>query len=268
MVRVNDQDVTEYYHRAVVCHSIGLDLSLPIDVEMIRPGEGEVAAAQRLLERMFAAYARFFDVVVADAIYLEGPFFTYCLNHGKDVVAVLKGNNPALLEDARGLFDPMTPLVKRYDKRILRVWDAGGFTSSENISVPLRVLHTEETESRRQRLADQWGTTTHTSSWYWATTLSKTRCPMAVLHKAGHDRWDIENKDFNTLGRDWALNHCFKHDPVAIVNFILTLFIAFVLLQSFFRRNLKPQCRRIFSTLIRIGDELHGELTAAGRHPP
>ena len=210
----------------MVCHLIGFDLALPLDVEMIRPGEGEVVAARRLLERVFADYGRFFDVVVGDAIYLEWPFFEFCLKHGKDVVAVLKGNNPALLEDARGVFDQITPRVKQEDKRTIRFWDAEGFTSSESIAVPLRVLHTEETETKRERVGGKWITKTQTSSWYWATTLDQKRCPAGVLHKAGHHRWDIENGTFNTLSRDWALNHCFKHDPSAIVIFILTLFIA------------------------------------------
>ena len=51
-----------------------------------------------------------------------------------------------------------------------------------------------------------------------------------------------------------------KHDPTAIVNFILTLFIAFVLLQSFYHRNLKPQVRALFGTLIAIADELYVSL--------
>ena len=54
----------------------------------------------------------------------------------------------------------------------------------------------------------------------------------------------------------WSLDHCFKHHPVAIVNFVLTLFIAFMLLQSFYYGNLKPQ-RRIHLTLIGLANELH-----------
>lgn len=193
---------------------------------------------------------------------MEGPFFEFCLSHGKDVMAVLKANNRALLEDAKGLFDQITPEVKRKDKRTIRYWDADGFTSSENISVPLRVLHTEETHTQRKRIAGQWKTQTETSSWYWATTLTTKRCPASILCKAGHHRWDIENDNFNTLGRDWAMNHCFKHDPAAIINFILTLFIAFVLLQSFYYRNIKGQMRRIFNTLISITSELHAALAS------
>lgn len=66
-----------------------------------------------------------------------------------------------------------------------------------------------------------------------------------LLWRAAHSRWDIENDDFNALGMHWALNHCSKHDPQAILNFVLTLFVVFVLLQSFYRRNLKP-ARRVF----------------------
>lgn len=52
-IKVNDEEITEYYHRAVVCHLIGFDLAVPLDVEAIRPGEGEVIAAKRLLARVF-----------------------------------------------------------------------------------------------------------------------------------------------------------------------------------------------------------------------
>lgn len=267
-VKVKDEEVIEYYHQGVVCHLIGFDLALPLDVEMIRPGEGEVVAARRLLERVFAAYGRFFDAVVGDAIYLEGPLFDFCRDHGKDVVAVLKENNPALLADARAIFAMQTPVVVHEGRRTIQVWDTEGFRSSETIAVPLRVLHTEETETKRERIAGQWVTTTKTSRWFWATTLSQRRCPSTVLRQAGHGRWDIENDNFNTLRRDGALNHCFKHDAVAIVNFLLTLFIAFVLVQAFYFRNLKAPVRRIFSTLIAITDELHAELAAAKTHPP
>lgn len=73
----------------------------------------------------------------------------------------------------------------------------------------------------------------------------------AMNHQLGRNK---------ALYNDWALNHCFKHDPRAIVNFVLTLFIAFVLVQSFYRRNLKPQARALFGTLIAIADELYVSL--------
>jgi len=47
-VTVRGKEVIEYYHRIVVCHLVGFDLALPLDLEPILPGEGEVIAAKRL----------------------------------------------------------------------------------------------------------------------------------------------------------------------------------------------------------------------------
>ena len=103
------------------------------------------------------------------------------------------------------------------------------------------------------------GETEETKSWYWATTLSPGQLSTRGLSRTAHDRWDIENDCFNTLSAHWGLDHCYKHDPAAIVNFTLTLFIVFVLLQCFWLRNLKlPRRRRL--TLIAFARELNRTL--------
>jgi hypothetical protein len=51
----------------------------------------------------------------------------------------------------------------------------------------------------------------------------------------------------------------FKHEPTAIVNFVLTLFLAFTLLQCFWQRNLKPPFRDRF-TRIGLAAELYAAL--------
>jgi len=252
----------------VVCQLIGFNLALPLDMELLRPGEGEVAAAMRLLERVFANYSRFFEAVVADALYMESPFFNFCLERGKDIIAVLKGNYRSLLEDAEGLFSDMEPKIWQIDRRTIKYWEAEGFNSAEAIKVPLRVLHTEENHLKRQRIAGQWAEIEETQSWWWATTISSKVLSTRQLWQAGHKRWDIENKNFNTLVNDWPLNHCFKHDPTAILNFVLTLFIAFILIQSFYHRNLKAALRGQFTTLISMAEELHGSLTKGDLRAP
>jgi hypothetical protein len=40
---------------------IGQDLAIPLDVEFQRPGEGEVPAVNRLLQRVFGNCSRHFD---------------------------------------------------------------------------------------------------------------------------------------------------------------------------------------------------------------
>jgi len=264
---VDDREVVEYYHRGVVCHLIGQGLAIPLDVELQRPGEGEVPAAKRLLERVFVNYSRYFDAVVGDGLYFEAPFINFCLDHHKHVVVVVKGDHRLLLQDAQGLFaqrDPDGQWTTR--RRTVQYWDDEGFNSCEGVCQPLRVLHTVETEHCRERIARQWKETEKTSSWYWASTFSKRQLSAHALWQAGHSRWDIENGCFNTTSTHWGLNHVFKHEPTAIVNFVLTLFLAFVLLQCFWQRNLKSPFRDRF-TLIGLADELYASLAAAqNRH--
>ena len=164
---MDDQQVVEYYHRGVVCHLIGQNLAIPLDMELQRPGEGEVPAAKRLLERVFSNYRRYFDAVAGDGLYFEAPFINFCREHHKHVVVVVKGDHRLLLQDAQGLFSQRVPDGQwTAGRRTVQYWDDEGFTSCEGVAGPLRVLHTIETEHRRERIARQWQETDKTSSWY------------------------------------------------------------------------------------------------------
>jgi hypothetical protein len=266
-IKLKDREVTEYYHRIVVCHLIGHDLAVPLDAELVRSGEGEETAAKRLLERVCARYGRFFDIIGGDALYLDAPFLTFCREHHKHAVVVVKGDQRLLLHDAQGLFSQRPPEQWTWPRRTVQYWDEEGFTSCEGYDQPLRVMRTLETTQRRERVARQWRDTEVTSEWYWACTLSKNQFPSRLLWETGHGRWDIENDCFNTLSTHWALDHCFKHDPTAILNFVLTLFLVFVLLQCFWLRNLKPSARSHWATLISLAEELYRSLPQPCRAP-
>jgi hypothetical protein len=239
---IEGQPVTEYYHQGVVCHLIGQELALVLDVELLRPGEGEETAALRLLERVFRNYPRFFDVVVADALYFNAPFINFCLDHHRHVIVTAKGEHRLLVQDAAGLFAQQPPgsWVDKNGRRTVQFWDEDGFTSCEGVKQPLRFLRTEEAERKRQRIALAWQETVETTTWSWATTLPKAAMSTRGVWRCGHARWDIENDCFNTLATHWGLDHCFKHAAAAIVNFLRTSFLVYALLQSFWRRNLKP----------------------------
>lgn len=265
---VNGQEVTEYYHRGVVCQLVGHDLAVPLDVELIGPGEGEETAAKRLLERVFARFGRCIDLVTGDALYLDAPFLQFCREHHTHAVLVIKGEQRLLLQDAAGLFAAQTPGVWVLTaRRTVQYWDEEGFTSCAGFDEPLRVLHTVESTRRRERVAGQWQEREVRSEWYWASTLPKTQLGTRLLWEAGHNRWDIENDNFNTLSTHWGLDHCFKHDATAIVNFVLTLFWVYVLLQCFWQRNLKASARAHWPTLISLGDELHRSLARPFQAP-
>jgi hypothetical protein len=76
---VKGEEVVESYHRGVVFSLVGFRTAVPLDVEMLRPGEGELTAAQRLLPRVAKSYGRPFDAVLGDALYFNAPFFN---SHG------------------------------------------------------------------------------------------------------------------------------------------------------------------------------------------
>jgi len=266
-IKVNDEEVVEYYHQGVVCHLIGHNLAVPLDVELLRPGEGEETAAKRLLERVFANYPRYFDVVCGDALYFDAPFINFCLDHHKHAIVVVKGEHRLLLQDAQGLFAQQQPQVWEDRRRKVQYWDAEGFSTAEGVKKPLRVVHTVETVRLRERVAGQWREKEETSEWYWATTLTRRQLSTRRVWQAGHGRWDVENDCFNTLSMHWGLDHCFKHAAAAIVNFVLTLFLVYVLLSCFWQRNVKAPLRAAIGTLLGLADELRRSLGADVRAP-
>ena len=131
----------------------------------------------------------------------------------------------------------------------------------------MRVVHTVETVRLRERVAGQWREKEETSEWYWATTLTRRQLSTRRVWQAGHGRWDVENDCFNTLSMHWGLDHCFKHAAAAIVNFVLTLFLVYVLLSCFWQRNVKAPLRAAIGTLLGLAEELKRSLGATVRAP-
>ena len=247
-IKAGKGEVTQYYHRGVVAHLIGFALPLVLDIEMIRPGEGEVVAARRLLGRLMEHYARYFDAIQGDAIYWETGMFELCRQHGKHLLAVLKENNPALLADAKAVLSGPPELERREDERLRRYWDQEEFTSGA-IKQGVRVVRSEETEKRRERIAKTLVITEQTTNWFWATSIPRELMPARQIAEVGHERWSIENRVFNTQSMYWGLDHCFHHDPVAILNFILILFIAHILVSCFQQLNMKQPLRVRFARI-------------------
>jgi hypothetical protein len=82
----------QYYHKQVYAQLSGPQLSAILDFEPMRQGEEECAAALRLLRRMRQKYGpRFFDLIVVDSWYANGPFLSAVVQElGWPVIAVLK----------------------------------------------------------------------------------------------------------------------------------------------------------------------------------
>ena len=249
----------QYYHRHVMAILLGKDFPLLLDLELQMPGEDEVAAATRLLERTFLNYPRAFDIVVADGLYAQAPFFKTVIAHGKHVIAVLKDDRRDLLQDAMGIFSREQPVVFQQDGVIRQCWDIEGFTSWTSFGQEARVVRSVETTTVcRQRTGQKEERVTE---WIWVTIVPKQRVPTKTFVEIGHRRWDIENKAFNELTAYWHADHVYKHTVGAIEAFWLITMLAYNLFHAFITLNLKPAIRQLYTKLHlarAIAAELYG----------
>ena len=232
----------QYYHRHVSAMLLGRDFPILLDAELQRPGEDEVATALRLLERVLENFPRAFDVVLGDALYTDPRLYNFLLDHGKDVLTVLKNENRDLLADARSLFETHLPEHSTEGSTSTEVWDLQGFTTWPQVCRPVRVVRSRETTTSRRQLDGQLQD--QEADWVWVTTLSVNRASTLAVVALGHARWSIENQGFNETSNRWAADHVYKHHPIAILIFCLMTMLAFNLFYAFYCRNLQPAYRR------------------------
>jgi hypothetical protein len=226
---------TQYYHKVVVAQLVGGFPALPLDLEPILPGEGEVEAAARLIERLIKRYPKAFDILTADAIYANPGFLELLQKHHKHLLAVLKENHPDLLKDAKALFWDQEPVGTKEGNTELERWDIQGFNTWPQAKQEMRVVRSRETTIKKNQITE--------SDWFWITEMEQSLATTEVICRAGHARWEIENQGFNYMVNYLHMNHIFRHHPNAIIGFLLVGFIAYILLQVFHKMNLKPQPR-------------------------
>lgn len=241
-VKTEHGERIQYYHRYVLAILLHGEGALLLDVEDQKPGEGEPAAAIRLLERLLDNYPRAFNMVGGDNLYLNPDFCSLAVRRGKYFQATLKNEKRDLLKDARGLFTIQTPQAHRDNKRRYLLWDIEGFTSWQQFDHPVRVVRSVETSWVRRQLTGQ--IKKETSEWVWATNLPASLAATRAIVKVGHGRWGIENNGFNELVNQWHADHVYKHNPRAMLAFLLLLLLAYNIFHAMVSLNVKRQLRR------------------------
>ena len=243
-VTVAGRTVREYYHRVVVAQWVGVTPPAILDFERLRPGEGEVVAARRLVARIAGSAGRLFDVVTADALYLEAPFIAAVLAAGKHVGIVMKQEARALYQDAERLRALQPPQVLRDGPRTTRLWDLPDLESCPTLPRRVRVVWAEAQTERCRRVGGVTREVVEEGRWIWVTDLEPGVVSARKIQRWGHDRWDLENRGFNELATLWHMDHCLVHEPTATEALLLTLATAFLLPYLFYERNLKPGAHR------------------------
>lgn len=232
------ETVTEYYHRYVFAQINGPKINTLLDLEAIRPGEEEAQAALRLLGRIRRVYGvRFFDAITVDAWYVQGPFLRAVEKLGWDWIVVLKQERLEVFKEAHLLSRDQPPEADFEDQtrhRRVRLWQVKDLTFSEGYgSGSVAVVRSEEQWTQRKIVGGQKQSREKTSRWLWMHSEGLGTNPCEMIYHAGHRRWGIENKAFNELTQFYHLEHCYHHEPVAMLAQMLILVIAFTLFQIF-----------------------------------
>lgn len=262
-VTVRGEPVTEYYHRAVVCELVGVRPRVILGLELLAPGEGEVGAACRLLNKLHRQYRRFFDVLTLDALYAQAPVLELARRRGWALVIVLKQEARTLWQDAHGLFAARPPdVVVEREGQILRLWDEAGLPFTDGYPHPVRVVRSEERHTVPHRVAGERQLRTEEQTWVWVTTLTPGQVRAVTVRDIGHLRWQEENTGFNDLTQHWGLTHCFLHTPTGLLAVLLTLLIAFNLFAAFVDRH-SMLCRLRRWTRQEVARQLYRSLYAA-----
>jgi hypothetical protein len=193
-------------------------LDLPFDAEHYGPGEGELTAGKRLLERAVGLLGRrFATYVVADGLYAAAPFIHRAEELGLAVVIRLKDNLPELYRAARARFET-TPAHHRftYQRGRVELWDADDFEPWEGLRWPaVRVL--------RYRHHRPDGCTFDA---YWLTSFGPKQVGPRALFRLCKSRWGIENHGFNDAKNRYGLKHIPHHEPNSIRVHTLLTFLA------------------------------------------
>jgi hypothetical protein len=235
----NEVKKTQYYHKQVYAQLSGPRLSLILDLEPMRPSEEECAAALRLLRRMRKKYGpRFFDLVVVDSWYANGPFLrTVVQELGWPVLAVLKQERYEVYQEALALTQGKpTQVVERGEEpnpRRVEIWDVPSLRFSDTYTNPVRVVRVRESWTERTQQGKEWRTVEREQTWIWVVAGELDAYDGAAIRDFGHLRWKIENNAFGELTQHWHLTHCAHHQPVAVLVLLWIKIIAFTLFHAF-----------------------------------
>jgi hypothetical protein len=140
----------QYYQRAVGCQIIRGPVKPFLALAWLRPGEGEVTAALRLLAPLPELYgSRFFDILLLDSLYAQAPVLELAQKLRWDVVITLKQEKRDLYQDALGLFQARGPDQTFSESQpgktsVVRLWEEAGLPFSQDHPQPVRVIRSQE----------------------------------------------------------------------------------------------------------------------------
>ena len=98
---------------------------------------------------------------------------------------------------------------------------------------PVWVVHSQEKWTDKKVVGGKKTSQPQSSDWWWMLCQKLKGYPLEMAYHAGHRRWGIENKAFNELTQYYHLEHCYHHEPVALLAQMLILMLGFVLFSTY-----------------------------------
>lgn len=284
-VRVTRRDGTiieipEYYHRYAVAMLIDKRFDLALDIEplwpadlrpavakgkkrnrLVRPeeDEGELTAATRLLKRVKHSFG-WLDVVVADALYANGPFLSRVRELGMGAVIVARKESDEPLREALRIWGPQaahTVVEAEEQRERIELWDCPDLETLDTYEGKIRVVR-----ARVSRAAEP---EKPPSTWCMLVTgLPAKRLSAEKVLAVARARWHIENTGFHQWTTRWRFGHVFLHDGTGLRALYWLFFAAFNLLTLFLYQQLRSYGRdrgkHVTRTISRLVDEMLDDL--------
>ena len=217
--------VQEYYHQAVALVWISGPIPFVLGWELLAPGEGELRAALRLLERLLPRLRKSLDLILGDALYCCRPFFKTVCGAGLEGLAISSGETE--MDDEIDLLRKTDP-PRTVPGIEVAVWEMESEAWSQDLKRPLRVIHGE-----RRYAAPPWKH--ERKQLRVVTSVPVEILPAGQGWKVGRSRWKIENGTFNVLTRDYSLTHNYHHSVAALVALLAMRSFACFLAQASWR---------------------------------
>jgi hypothetical protein len=241
LTRIDKSGTIHYFHRSVVCATVGSDPHIILGQEMLEPkrdgsnkDEGEITGGKRLIKKLYKQYHHFADIIVADALYCKSTWIKEVLSIGMNAVVRVKDERLHIVKDALALFkcreaDKVWIVKKNCNNyRQVKAWDEDNFEMSD-ADIKVRFIKFVEEIHVGDKVEIKEG---------WIITTDKFTS-VETLWKIMHRRWDIENNAFHQLKTEWHLDHCFLHSPTGVETVLMFIITAFNLMQLYFFRCIR-----------------------------
>ena len=245
----------QFYHRISAVAVVSGAFPIPLGIRFQQAGETEVSCTLALLQELREKLGRrFFDVLVADALYLQKPFVEALEALGLDWVINLKDNQPELSTEAERVTDRQPDSTESAPHQQLQLWHAPEVywpVADRSIAVVKTVriqtknrttvvrLQGHPKRHRKQVYAEQ-------STNFYASNLELGSIPPTFIHQLGRSRWSIDADVFQTLTTNSHLKRPSVHQDRGQALVVLTMIriLAYTLMLVFYHRQVQSHFRK------------------------